>query len=325
MSKIDFTLKSQQSFLKENKVCFVVNSMSLPGMLLSYSLKSYIDLVDGNLMIISGIKDNKNFYGLNAFIEMTGYLIAKKEYDYAVYIDEDCFIDSKRYVNGLYALCKELEEFIDGNYCLAGTQDGGILCHRNHNHLLVNTFLSFWNIKALRDTGMDLESFNFEFNDFIQQNQKFKYMFNYLGQGLTDKLVKNADEKIKWAKQFRAQHFNSDECPYCKVVKNDSTNPVEPHQKPYSYQLDDMEPYYKLETFYLMKTNLPIMYFYASDSYNLNLTDTDTDNSGLTTALYASKDPANPFAYHTWFSRSYGSSKFHKDRINKVLSFLDLL
>jgi len=34
---------------------------------------------------------------------------------------------------------------------MSGIPDGGILCHRNHSRLMVNTFLSFWNIKLLRD------------------------------------------------------------------------------------------------------------------------------------------------------------------------------
>jgi hypothetical protein len=82
---------------------------------------------------------------------MLNYFLSNKNFDYVIYIDEDCFITD------FYSLVNEFMNFTESGCVLAGPQDGGVFCHRNHSRLMINTFLSFWNIKLLRDKKITLE------------------------------------------------------------------------------------------------------------------------------------------------------------------------
>lgn len=66
-------------------------------------------------------------------------------YDYIIYIDADCFIWS------LNNLSIKFNEFIEGNYIIAGVPDGGIFCHRNSNCYCINPFLAFFNVKLIKN------------------------------------------------------------------------------------------------------------------------------------------------------------------------------
>ena len=273
-------------------------------------------------------------YGLDVFDEITRRSfqdVIWKQFDYVVYIDDDCF------VTDFPKLMQMLEDFMNSDACFAGPQDGGVFCHRNHSHIMINTFLSFWNTKMLRE----LTSFDTVF-DYIQKIYRDEHPFTKFKAIATDnmkdddfwtQLELTALETINVMKEWRQNNWplNANKqawSPYANVVTDDPNNPVEPHQIPYSYknETQNFEPYYLIEQAWLLGTKRPAMYFNATDLYNPNENpaSADIDNSGLTSAVMDAN--MNIVAVHTWFSRMY--SKFplnqqmleHTIRINKIIA-----
>lgn len=314
--------KEVKQYFTDNKVCFVTNSISeFPGSLFLHSLKTYIDYIpDNSFICIPGFKNNKPYYGLNAFNEMIFTLIQNQYgyFEYAIYIDEDCFIKD------IELLIKEFDKFKSGNYCLAGLQDGGMICHRNQSKFLVNTFLSFWNIKAIRE---NYDRYTNNLNVFSQIPNPYQIFVNklkeYKNSELYDIIDNAANNMIQLGKEYREKNFKQ-EPPHASIVRNDPTNKYEPRQIPYSFKDNvkiNMEPYYLIEEAVVFATKMPIYYFFGSDLY----TDKETkmDNSGITTVLLNDKN--EPYAYHTWFARYYKPFlndliiKKHTDRINSII------
>ena len=182
-------------WLANNKVCFVTNSIGMPSSLFIASLKTYIDYIPiQNFWMIPGIRDNAPFYGLNAFVYMLDYMLQANRYDYVIYIDEDCFIAD------FNELIDEFKEFVNGEYCLAGSPDGGVMCHRNHSKMMINTFLSFWNIKLLREKNI---TYNKQYGN-INKNQQILItgydVYNTIGNlvfGDKYRLIKNKSEEYE--------------------------------------------------------------------------------------------------------------------------------
>jgi hypothetical protein len=277
------------------------------------------------------MKDGRQFelprYGVDVFDEMT-YRIMKdpvwKVFDYIVYIDDDCF------VNDFEGLMDVLEEFMESGCCLAGPQDGGVFSHRNHSQLMINTFLSFWNAKMMREMCA-LEDYQNTLKEIYSSGESYKMFLNTISDDFEDIMNIKASEKISEMKEYRKQNFpikkgNDGWTSYAEVVTDDKDNPVEPHQTPYSYKAEanNFEPYYAVEQAWILGTNSPIMYFNATDYYDASLDDDETDNSGLTSAVYG--NDMNLLAVHTWFSRLYSKVPQnqlmlkHTIRTNKVIS-----
>lgn len=324
----NFTTEETKDWLTENNVLFVTNTPAMPGSVFVSSMRTYIDYIPiHNFHIIPGIANSKPFYGLDAYLDLIGKCISDshfKKFDYVIYIDEDAFITD------FSLMMDDFLRFKDGNYCLAGPQDGLVICHRNHQHMMINTFISFWNMKLLRESATPndiknmLNTINgnkrtpFEnFDNILKQNNSLYYA------------VKNsADENAELVKAFRNSLFTNGESEYCKTVRNDPTNPVEPHQTPYttSYgkEVINYEPYYLVEQMMILLTKRPIYYMFATDYYNPNLSDDETDNSGLSSAVY-DRDTKEMYCVHTWFSRGYSKwprnkvMLHHTQRINKVI------
>ena len=325
-------------WLAQNKVCFVTNSICMPSSLLIPSLKTYIEYIPiQNFWIIPGIKDNKPFYGLDAFLVMLNYMLSNNNFDYVIYLDEDCFI------NNFEALINEFKDFIQSGCCLAGAQDGGVFCHRNHSRFMINTFLSFWNIKLLRDKKI-------KFDDIIKYiSTEFKNNPDTLYKEFITKLINNEDKAlykyidnesnkmINDVSIFRETRVDlpNHETPYCKTVRNDPNNKIEQHQIPYSYNDNEpynFEPYYILEQALVILSDTPIFYLFGFDLYDSDFIKNKCtfDNSGMTSAIYVRK-PENEFydrdiiAVHTWFSRGYTKwprveqQLEHTKRINSVI------
>lgn len=313
-------------WLKENKVCFVTNSKTqYPTSLFLSSLKTYMYYIPENsYIIIPGNTDSgKPHYGLGAFVDMINILLStpmQNAFDYAIYIDEDCFI------NNFPALMEEFVKFKDGNYCLAGMPDGGMICHRNQSRILVNTFLSFWNIKAIRE-NMSTYSNNFRVLSNFQKPyklfiEKLKEFHNGEFYNVVDKL---SNDIIKRGQEYREKHFNS-EPPHAILVKNDPDNSYEPHQIPYSFKDNvetNMEPYYLIEEAIVFATMMPIYYLFGVDLYRNE--EVDYDNSGITTVILGENE--EEIAYHTWFARYYSPLyapndiiKYHTNRINSIIN-----
>ena len=317
------------NWLEENKVCIVTNSKTMfPGSLFLRSLRTYINCIpDNNFMSIPGVDDTgKPKYGLSAYVEMLNIFYSNKYrdvFDYAIYIDEDCFI--KRFD----LLIKEFKNFINGNYCLAGVPDGGMICHRNQSRLLVNTFLSFWNLKAIRE---NYESYGRWFHDLSYATKPYKAFIEALNKDNNGGLYKIIDGNSKnimtKCVRYRIDNFKHDP-PYASIVRNDPSNTYEPHQIPYSYKEcpnANMEPYYLLEEAIVLGTKLPIYYLFGTDLY-VNDENVKGDNSGLTTVVLDENN--EHIAYHTWFARYYepfvnnDECKKHVKRINSVIPNYD--
>ena len=314
-----------KKWLKENKVCIVTNSLSsVPGSLFLHSLKTYVNYIpEDNFMLIPGMDDNgKPIYGLTAFIRMINVMMSQQYsdvFDYIIYIDEDCFI--KRFD----LLIEEFKKFINGNYCLGGLADGGIICHRNQSRFLINTFLSFWNIKAIRE---NYEIFGRWYHDLSYAAKPYKAFIEKLQKendgelyNVMDKLSKNI---IRKTTDYRIANFKHDP-PHANTIKNDPSNTYEPQQVPYSFKGcpdKNMEPYYLVEEAIVLSTKQPIYYLYGSDLYTNE--ETTMDNSGITTVVMGENN--EHIAYHTWYARYYKpftnieEIKKHVDRIKSVMT-----
>ena len=307
------TMKKLKIWLSQNKVCFVTNSISMPSNLLLPSLKTYIDYIPiHNFYLIQGIKNNEPFYGLNAFIEMLAYMLSNNNFDYVIYIDEDCFI------NDFEALIDEFKLFKSSNCCMAGIQDGGVLCHRNHSKIMVNTFLSFWNISLIRNKKITINTIIDYVKEKIKDDKVYKNFISTIkstNNELYNFMCSRADKMILNIKDFR-EFLNPEnpEPPYCEIVRNDPNNPIEPHQTPYSFDDEteekNFEPYYVLEQALIILTGNPIYYLFSTDLYNeKEIKNGETyDLSGLSSAVYNNIENIKKhklIAVHTWYSRAY--------------------
>lgn len=311
------TPKQIQEFIYNNKICIVTNSRCMPGTTFLASMRLYLDYVPlHNFMIIPGYntKTHMPYYGEEAFTFMIATLYEKK-FDYAIYIDDDCFISN------ISALIEEFKKFMHSNKCLAGVQDGTVICHRNHSQIFINAFISFWNIKDLK------------INKFLEERNKLaNFTFNYkefkkdINSELYQELISNAKESTIRIKEYRENIYKK-EVPYASVVRNDPNNPIEPHQIPYSTDDDktesNAEPYYATEQALVIATGKPIYYMFGTDLYD-PAEKSEMDNSGLTSVVMTSAEHI-PFAYHTWFSRMYTKwpqsqvQLYHTKRINSII------
>lgn len=322
-----------KTWLSQNKVCFVTNSMAIPSTLLIPSLKTYIEYIPiQNFWLIPGIYNNESFYGFKAFLTMLQYMLNNNHFDYVIYIDEDCFI------NDFESLIEEFKIFCSKDYCLAGVQDGGVICHRNHSKFLVNTFLSFWNIKLLREKNITFDKILSYINDKVKSDGIFSDFYNKLkfNEHLFSVFEELSTMNINAVTEYRNNH-NSNEPVYCDTVRNDVNNPIEPNQIPYTYDDDNavsnFEPYYIIEQALIILTESPIYYMFATDLCNDDYikSQVNFDISGLTSAVYA-RIPYDPIfnehkliAVHTWFSRAYTKwpstplQLAHTKRINTII------
>lgn len=316
-----------KKFISDNRICVVTNSRCLYGTQFLASMKSYIDYLPiHNYWIIPGFEGDKLYYGYKAFLKMLYNLSAEDNFDYVIYIDDDCFISD------FTALIHEFKSFMKSRCCMGGIQDGCVLCHRTHSKILVNTFLSFWNIKMIRGTNF-VKIIN-NIADNVQPKQYYKFFKDSVDEKVLKIMYSNADESIARIKQYRDTH-STKEVPYCKVVREDPLNKIESKQEPYSTddetKASNTEPYYALEEAMVMATNRPIYYMFACDLYDeTKPEDTEEfDNSGLTSVVLTS-DTNVPICYHTWFSRAYtlwpkkDVQEIHTKRINKIIDFLKI-
>ena len=332
--EIDFQSASDEEikdWLISKKVLFVTNSIMLPGSTFVSSVRTYFEYIPiHNFYVVPGVSNNKPFYGLNAFLDLTAKFLTERvfmQYDYVIYIDEDAFITDFK------SMIDDFADFIsEDKYCLAGPQDGGVFCHRNHISLFFNSFISFWNMKMLR-RATTAQEFIKVVNDIASHKpNEFSYFIKKLqteNPTLLRTMKEDAQRSIWKVKDYRMAQFDENgETPYAQVVKNDLNNPVEPHQVPYSNTNDtetgNFEPYYLIEEAFVLVTKKPILYLYATDYYNKDEDNEEMDNTGLTSAVF------HPFTnkmycVHTWFSRAYSKYPInklmleHTNRINKVI------
>lgn len=285
----------------------------MPGTLYLATLKTYIDYLPiHNFWIIPGEKDGKPFYGLNAFIYMVNYMLALNTFDYVIYIDEDCFITD------FEQLIEEFKKFKDNGYCLGGPMDGGVFCHRNHSRYMINTFLSFWNIKLLRDNNITQETLLNYYNTVLANQhtalKDFIVDLQLNNAEIYNKMNISSLDVIAKMSTYREKHFPKEGIAYAETVKDDKNNNIERYQVPYSYSDDketfNFEPYYLIEQAFVKLTKSSIYYFAATDFYDKEFDEPDLksklDISGLSSAVYTNdKKCSKLIAVHSWYSRAY--------------------
>lgn len=323
----DFSDVQLKQWLSDNRVLFVTNSNLLPGSTFLASMRTYIDYLPvHNFYVISGLQEPKPFYGLNVFFDLIRLSISKTTlqfFDYIIYIDEDAFVaDFRDMMNVFYDFMKE------DKFCMGGIQDGGVICHRNHSKLFVNTFLSFYNLKQVRASEMTVSALVDFCNELVKHDNNYEVFINRLKTEKSElyaKMNELADNNIELVREYRKKYFINSEVPYCETVKNDPDNSIEPHQVPYSSRDDEekknFEPYYIIEQALVWFTELPVYYMFATDLFDKD--ETECDNSGLTSVVFGSDD--TKAVVHTWFSRAYTKWPQHKvqlkhtKRINTVI------
>lgn len=298
--------------LKDMNVLFVTNTNVGMNSLFPYSLESYSQMLDWNFVLYPANLGKMRLYGLGCFFNMIADQIDK--HDYVIYLDDDVFL-----VPGAEeAFYNIFMKFVESNAVIAGVPDGGVICHRNHNPFMVNTFVSFWNLKEIRVHGITREILTaretteeinkMSFREY-DSRASYKSMFE-MKKGMNG--WEACIEDSKKARQDR-------EILYAKIVENDPSNPVEPHQVPWSTKYDDFEPYYKLIEWLLLKCDGTIFYLNARDKVGRL---ENGENSGLSSEIYVrdSDGVVCPVFWHSWFSRQAGNLESpHHKRIMKLV------
>ena len=85
-------------------------------------------------------------------------------FDWMIYIDEDCFITDPK------LMIDTLNYMIENEYDCCGMPDGGVISHRFHNPVSINLFFIIINLKKIR------ENYNYEIvNNTVYDESLFKY------------------------------------------------------------------------------------------------------------------------------------------------------
>jgi hypothetical protein len=100
-------------------------------------------------------------YGIESICYMMKCL-KKKQIDWLVMADEDLlFVDA----NEVDALILEMEK---NDIMVAGVRDGGVIAHRNHNPMCMNTFFNVINFKKLQEIWDEKEMLS---NQVVYENE----------------------------------------------------------------------------------------------------------------------------------------------------------
>ena len=120
-----------------NRICIVSNVMN--DDLYEYS-KSFYDTIKYSKIVVFG----KNGLHNMAFIDHIIKNSLKYNFDWMVYIDEDCFITNLDALNDL------IQYQINNNFSCSGVPDGGVISHRFHNPIAINPFFMIMNVADIR-------------------------------------------------------------------------------------------------------------------------------------------------------------------------------
>ena len=217
-------LDEKINYLNKMKVGFVTNFHNYE--LLSLSVSLYRDLANGKIIMIDG---SKGFYGYHVFNQILSNNLIQNEYDYLVYIDEDAFISN------IDELFDTIKFFIENNYGFCGMPDGGVISHRFHNPVSINTFFTIFNLKEIKKIYTKDCAINCQYEPSLEK---------YTPYHLIKKEIPNKEDN-------RVQ-----------VVINEG-------YKPYDIIYDNFEPYYRI-FFYLLKNELKPYYLNGDDSSEID-------------------------------------------------------
>lgn len=139
------------------------------------------DLYKESLSFYSNLPYDKiRVDGSNRFytIEFILHVIENYKYDWVILIDEDCFISDTS------AMIDLLEYQINNNIDFSGPPDGGVISHRFHNPVSINTFFTILNLKKIRgiynknqiiNTKYDESLKKFTPSKLLNKDIRFKY------------------------------------------------------------------------------------------------------------------------------------------------------
>lgn len=163
-------------------------------------------------------------YGLTAFLQLFADP-RLNEFDYLVYSAEDNLIVDWP------ELRSTLSAFIEGGYGFAGMPDGGVISHRFHNPVAINPFLSFFDLRRVREVLAD------------ETDVSDRFGLDLVGH---------------WPGHLVRTWDGMRSHPRVNVV-------LEEGSVPYGIALDDFEPYYTL-WFRLLRAGLRPLYLAARDA-----------------------------------------------------------
>ena len=208
-------------FFNQYKVGFATNFHNVELLQMSTGLYKFLSS-NNQIIMVNGMK---GLYGYNVFNMLLSDLQIQRKYDYLVYIDEDCFISD---IEEMY---ETIKKFINDGYWFAGMPDGGVISHRFHNPISINTFFTIFNIKEIKNV----------------------YKLNCAKDCMYDESLL----------QFTPFDLIKSECPdpneeRVKIVINEG-------YIPYDVNYDNFEPYYRI-FFYLLKNGAKPLYLNGDDA-----------------------------------------------------------
>lgn len=313
-----------KKYFSDNGVWFATNSIRTDeGSLFEKSYNLYNSLIDenkDNFMLVNGTNCNYGYFCFLDLIYKCMFDFNHKDVRHIIYIDEDCFISD---IEVLYELVKD---FISSEKAFAGVPDGGVVCHRNHNHIAINTFFTLFNIDIIKKL-INCQNINLFQSEIYPQIEScsFEKFSSRLSYNKLSLLINDSKVCAAYSEILKVS-LDIKEIKYCDTVRNDVDNPIEHNQIPYSYKLDNFEPYYKL-FFYLMSLGAEPYYIPGTDIWKVNNEEVD-NMGGICSALYFNM---KPFCYHTWFARAYSSEPEksndplivkHTNRINQIYDWV---
>lgn len=321
-------------FCESHNILFCTNSTNniAPHSLVEKSMRTWVPLCH-DFMVIPGSKNNgkSRHYGLYAFLDMLDYAISA-QYDYIVYIDEDCFLIE----DNIMGFVKELQDFVIKNeWIIQGVPDSECICHRNCGKYDINTFISFWNIKAIRECEYykSMEPGYFKLDRCISSLIKMENFDNFASElpYAYFEHLKREKEIVKCAADYyRRNKAYKNSYSYLEIVRNPSLSEMvnkQPNEKdeiapqvPYSTTSSKVvhEPYYRLIYLLCVKTKLPIKYFFARD-----IDDGGKVDGGLTSVI-TDYTMEKPFAVHGWYARLYNEDVWTNQRYQKLFEYYNI-
>jgi len=148
-------MKILETQISTDKIAIICNSQFSD--LYQESLSFYKDL-EFDKIVVNG---NNKFYSINFLIHV---IETYSKYDWAIFIDEDCFITNKE------AMLDLLKYQIENNIDFSGPPDGGVISHRFHNPVSINTFFTIINLKRIRSVYNKKQIMDMKYEDSLKKH-----------------------------------------------------------------------------------------------------------------------------------------------------------
>lgn len=262
-------------------------------------------------------------YGLKAFIPILKNQYYINNFDFIIYIDEDCFLYDLDTFDSL------MEKFDCSEADILAPPDGGVVCHRMRcSEIMPNTFLTVYKTKKFKDLRNELDYSNVSKYKICPEFVKSEWYQNHLrkANALRKEIATFREGKeclythlveTKQLDSFVYKYslvINEKDVPY---IMNDPEESRFDKLAPANYGHIDTEPYYSL-FYYLMSKGFILDYIFISDLYKDDKGNIIDTYGGIASELYYD---GKPFAVHTWLTRlymPYGEFEENYNRINSL-------